>query len=688
MLGEDHIEGRAPDARGVADAEPTAGVRVLRLPTGASAPPHQLPPARAGRKVGGTTIPGAGRPAPLPLIRLVAVLAVLASLWYLGWRITNLTSGALWLGVPLFLCEIYSAMRLWSLAFVTWTIRPTTRPEMELMPSVDVFVPTYNEPEEVLRATLTGCAAIDYPNYRVWVLDDGRRDWVRRLADRYGAGYLNRPSNEHAKAGNINAALRRTDAELILSLDADHVPQPQILRALVGYFADPRMAMVQTPHEFYNRDSIQHASRDHHEQSFFFHVVQPGRDVHGAAFWCGSGALIRRTALEGAGGLSTATITEDFHTSLVLHGAGWKSRFHDEPLVYGIAPHNLEQYILQRYRWSAGNLAALRTPHSPLRRNGLGLRQRLCYLSGTVDQFAALMKALAILVVAGTLVSGELPIHAHPSAFAERFVPWMAGSLVASKLLGRGWFRLGFAGRFESYGTSANLRALIALVRPDARFQVTPKDGTDPGGWGWVRSNVEMLALAGLLVAALAWRGAILAGAFPGRTLPPFALLVAAVAALYELQRLVRAARTISRHRQLRLSYRTAAGLDATIGTHGPRLRVTDLSSGGASLTLTPAVGMLESGAPLPLVIDLGVLGKQRYRFTPTGAFGDRLGGRLDPLSDSAQRALDAAIYVVAPHTQRLDGDALSSETAWTLAARLARPAGTRAGAPLLVRAA
>jgi hypothetical protein len=264
----------------------------------------------------------------------------------------------------------------------------------------------------------------------------------------------------------------------------------------------------------------------------------------------------------------------------------------------------------------------------------------------------------------------------------------MAGSQVASKLLGRGWFRLGFAGRFESYGTSANLRALIALVRPDARFQVTPNDGTDPGGWGWVRSNVEMLALAGLLVAALAWRGAILAGAFPGRTLPPFALLVAAVAALYELQRLVRAARTISRHRQLRLSYRTAAGLDATIGTHGPRLRVTDLSSGGASLTLTPAVGMLESGAPLPLVIDLGVLGKQRYRFTPTGAFGDRLGGRLDPLSDSAQRALDAAIYVVAPHTQRLDGDALSSETAWTLAARLTRPAGARAGAPRLVRAA
>jgi hypothetical protein len=217
---------------------------------------------------------------------------------------------------------------------------------------------------------------------------------------------------------------------------------------------------------------------------------------------------------------------------------------------------------------------------------------------------------------------------------------------------------------------------------------VTPKDGTDPGGWGWMRSNVEMLVLAVVIVAALGWRGAIMAGAMPGRALPPFALLVAALAGLYELQRLVRAARTISRHHQLRLSYRTPAALDASIGAHAPQLRDSDLSSGGASLTLTPEVALLEAGAPFPLVLDLGVLGRQRYRFTPTGAFGDRIGGRLEPLSDAAQRALDAAIYVVAPHTQRLDATALSAETAWTLAARLARPSGRRAGTPRLLRAA
>jgi cellulose synthase (UDP-forming) len=612
-----------------------------------------------------------GRRAPETVIRSVAVLAILASVWYLTWRATNFTNGAVWLNVPLFLCECYAALRLWNLAFVAWTVGPTRRPPLHATPSVDVFVPTYNESEEVLRATLTGCSAIDYPNYRVWVLDDGRRDWVRELAGRYGAYCLTRPDNQHAKAGNINAALARTNGELILALDADHVPQPQILRTLVGYFADPKLAMVQTPHEFYNRDSIQHAEDDHHEQSFFFHLIQPGRDAHGAAFWCGTGAVIRRTALVGVGGLSTATITEDFHTSLALHAAGWTSRFHDEALVYGIAPQNLEQFILQRYRWSAGNLAALRTPHSPLRRNRLTLRQRLCYLAGTVDQFSALVKVLMIWVVAGTLITGDLPMHAQPSSFAVRFTPWLVGSLLASILLGRGWLRIGFAGRFESYATSAHLRALVALVRPDARFQVTPKEDIDHGGWGWARSNLEMLAMAGFLGAALLWRLAVVVGVAPGHRLPLFALIVAGLAGAYELQRLLRAANTLRSHRQLRHAYRTPANLEATIGTHGPRLRVVDLSSHGAALTSRHGVGLPEIDGPVPLAIDLGALGEQRYLFTPTGVFGNRIGGRLQTQTNAAQRALDAAVFIIAPCARQLDQPSLSSESARTLAMRL-----------------
>jgi cellulose synthase (UDP-forming) len=661
---------RAPRTRGAPNTlAPAGGARALRL--------HAVAEPDSGRLL---TLAG-GRCAPPIVIRTVVILAILASVWYLSWRTMHITEGTLWLGVPLFICEAYAALRLWNLAFVAWTVKPTRRPPLHGTPSVDVFVPTYNESEEVLRSTLTGCAAIDYPNYRVWVLDDGRREWVRRLAERYGAEYLTRPDNDHAKAGNINAAIPRTNGELILSLDADHVPQPEVLQALVGYFADPRLAMVQTPHEFYNRDSVQHAEEDHHEQSFFFHLIQPGRDAHGAAFWCGSGAVIRRTALVEAGGLSTATITEDFHTSLVIHGAGWTSRFHDEALVYGIAPHNLEQFILQRYRWSAGNLAALWTLHSPLRRNKLTLRQRWCYMAGLIDQMATLVKAVMISIVAGTLISGELPIYAQPISFAIHFVPWLVGSLSASILLGRGWLRIGFAGRFESYATSAQLRALIALVRPDARFKVTPKDGIDQGGWGWARCNMEMLAIAGLIVFALIWRAAVVADIAPGHRLPPFALLVASVASAYELQRLVRAANSLRSHVQLRHSYRTPADLRARIGAHGPELTVADLSSQGASLMAGPGAALPELAGPVPLVIDFGLLGAQRYEFSPTGKFGNRIGGRLRPQSDAAQRALDAAVFVIAPRTKYIDRESVTSQTAATLAGRLvgtATPARAR----------
>ena len=99
-------------------------------------------------------------------------------------------------------------------------------------------------------------------------------------------------------------------------LDADHVPMPDALDALVGYFDDERMALVQTPHDFFNHDSVQHYVVGRHEQSLFYRVVCPGKDRHGAAYWCGSAALIRRQALLEIGGVATETIAEDFHTTI------------------------------------------------------------------------------------------------------------------------------------------------------------------------------------------------------------------------------------------------------------------------------------------------------------------------------------------------------------------------------------
>ena len=150
--------------------------------------------------------------------------------------------------------------------------------------------------------------------------------------------WITRPDNSHAKAGNINHAFTVTDGDLIVVLDADHVPRPDFLDATLGYFADPLVALVQSPHDFSNRDSIQHTTAVRHEQTLFFDVIGPGKDRCNSMFWCGSATIVRRTALEGVGGVLTDTVAEDFHTTIRMHAQGWQTRYHDEILVQGKAP--------------------------------------------------------------------------------------------------------------------------------------------------------------------------------------------------------------------------------------------------------------------------------------------------------------------------------------------------------------
>ena len=290
--------------------------------------------------------------------------------------------------------EVYGLYALAMLTWFSWSRPPAVRPAATPGRAVDVYVCTYDEPAEVVMATLAGCRALTYP-HTTYLLDDGRRPEMEELAELAGARYLTRPDNSHAKAGNLNAALPRTEGDLVLVLDADHVPMPDALDALVGYFDDERMAVVQTPHDFFNHDSAQHYDVGRHEQSLFYRVVCPGKDRHGAAYWCGSAALINRHALLEIGGVATETIAEDFHTTIRLQRHGWRSRYHDEVLVQGLAPHDLDGYLLQRDRWARGNLAVFTLPESPLRARTLSpaaaalLPRQPARLPGAADAAAA-----------------------------------------------------------------------------------------------------------------------------------------------------------------------------------------------------------------------------------------------------------------------------------------------------------
>ena len=187
-------------------------------------------------------------------------------------------------------------------------------------------------------------------------------------------------------------------------------PLPDALDATVGYFDDEKVALVQSPHDFYNQDSVQHYEVGRHEQSMFFEVVCPGKDRHNGVYWCGSAAILRRAALVEVGGVATETIAEDFHTTIKMHRAGWTTHYHDEILVQGLAPLDLDGYLLQRDRWARGNLAVFRLPESPLRlRSKLGPRQRFSYFGSLFAYGAGVSRLAMIGLLVAVLVGGVLP---------------------------------------------------------------------------------------------------------------------------------------------------------------------------------------------------------------------------------------------------------------------------------------
>lgn len=236
-------------------------------------------------------------------------------------------------------------------------------------PHVDVFIPTYNEPLEVLEKTILGASAIDYPAKTVWVLDDGRRDWLRTYCAQKGVRYLTRPDNRHAKAGNLNHALGHASGAFVCVFDADFVPSRAFIRRTLGLFTDPTVGIVQTPQHFYNKDPIQTnlglMQEYPDEQRLFFDQMAASRDAWDASFCCGSCSIMRREAIDAAGGIPTESITEDLLTTLVMLRKGYRTVYLNERLSMGLAAESIEGFFVQRERWCRGAIQSLFLPWGP-----------------------------------------------------------------------------------------------------------------------------------------------------------------------------------------------------------------------------------------------------------------------------------------------------------------------------------
>jgi cellulose synthase (UDP-forming) len=256
----------------------------------------------------------------------------------------------------------------------------------EELPTVDVFIPTYNENLEVLERSILGCLHLDWPRdkLKVWVLDDGKRDWLRDYCVEKGAGYIRRDDNIHAKAGNLNYGSKYTKGEFIAVFDADFIPFRHFLYRTIGFFfADPKIGILQTPQAFFNKDFYQSNLHLHDsvpdEQRIFFDVMMPARDAWDSAFWCGSCSVTRRKAIEKVGGVPTLSITEDLTTTLAMLRHNYVTRYLNEKLSHGLAPESLEGLKAQRERWSRGTIQAMYSKQGPFA-PGLTLVQRLLFL--------------------------------------------------------------------------------------------------------------------------------------------------------------------------------------------------------------------------------------------------------------------------------------------------------------------
>jgi cellulose synthase (UDP-forming) len=539
------------------------------------------------------------------LLRALAIVAVLWGVGYLTWRIGWSGEGASPVAFGMLLVtEIYGIWALGTLAWFSWSRPPAVRPAATAGRSVDVYVCTYDEPTEVVAATLAGCRALTYP-HTTYLLDDGRRPEMEELAKVAGARYQTRPDNSHAKAGNINAALARTEGELVLMLDADHVPMPDALDAMVGYFDDERMALVQSPHDFFNHDSVQHYVVGRHEQSLFYRVVCPGKDRHGAAYWCGSAALIRRQALLDIGGVATETIAEDFHTTIRMLRHGWKSRYHDEVLVQGLAPHDLDSYLLQRDRWARGNLAVFTLPESPLRAKELRPLQRLSYFASLFAYLAPPMRLLLMLTLGLVLWTGELPMKISVPALAALWLPYVTLNLGAGAALARGYMKIGETAHYELLTMEIYTRALRCIVWPShTAFKVTPKQGDGGGGIESLRKLHLVLACAVLVGAGTVLRLLDLAGIGPLHDLPGVAAVVVPLLGLIELRRIFRTLFAVGRRHQRRLVYRFEGDAAAECYSEDGHVtgRLIDASAAGVGLVLDAP---LEVGARPAILLEL-----------------------------------------------------------------------------------
>jgi cellulose synthase (UDP-forming) len=421
--------------------------------------------------------------------RTAVAVALVCALSYVVFLLNPAYRGDVWLWVILLLAEgltVFQAIGTW------WTIiAHDSRPEApevyvwrrDLLsgartPSIDVFITACGEPLDIVLGTVRAAKDMQVAHH-TWVLDDGRSDELRDACAAVGVGYLRREGREHAKAGNVNAALARTDGEFVVILDADHVPSPDFLVRALPHMHDPSVAFVQTPQAFPSARGLV-AVGTAEAQRIFYELVMPGRNHFNAVFCVGTNVIFRRSALDEIGGIYTESNSEDIWTSLQLHRRGWRSVFVPETLARGIAPDNLLAYFKQQFRWSYGGFEVL-FRGGLLRGRGLTVDQRLQYLLTGTNYLLSLAALVFMFVPAAYLLFGLSPVDAQTDTWLLHYAPFYALLVLVTWLQCGGFKPQAIVTSIGSAPVVARALTMVLLRRKASWTVTNARSGRLPG---------------------------------------------------------------------------------------------------------------------------------------------------------------------------------------------------------------
>lgn len=437
---------------------------------------------------------------------VLSALVLVCAAGYLAWCFSRADWNYWYATGPFFLAEtaFLVLLALWvGILRAKRLHRPGGPPNPPPDLSVDVLIPCRGEPVTMIRKTLEAAMRIDYPRLAVFVLDDGDSDEMREMVLEQGAGYFRRDVHDDRKAGNLNYALARTSGDLVLTLDADQVVEPAIVRETIGYFAIPRIGFVQTKQRF----AVPRGDPWGNADTVFYEAMMPGKDWDNSAISCGTGVLYRRSALQEVGGFSTWNLVEDVHTSMLLHDRGWRSVYHGTAYATGTAPTEMISYTTQRWQWAVDALRIFFWDN-PLFRKGLTWQQRVQYFHFGYH-YLCIGCALPIFLVLPiwALFTHHFMLAAPVWMYMAVRAPYFISHLLVNRFLTDGTNNFKVfqvqAGLFGAYFDAA-LTALACRRRPPG-YTVTRKAALQTGiGSRFFRCSPHLLIVVAS-VAAIVW---------------------------------------------------------------------------------------------------------------------------------------------------------------------------------------